>query len=120
MRRRTLIGITAIVSIEFAAPTVAQQPWGSSGPSGTSLPSERLSYAQKKSRCYREGGLRKELSGDALTQFMTACMQEDGGAKKPPAGAEADQQRRCRGEGEFERGLKGSQLDSFITQCIGR
>jgi hypothetical protein len=117
MGRGTLIGVTAIAFIEFAAPTLAQQSRAVG--SGTSLPAERLSYAQKKSGCYREGALRKELSGDALTQFMTACMQEESSAAKPPGDAKQDRQRRCRNEGEFRRGLKGSQLDAFVTQCIG-
>ena len=117
MGRGTLIGVTAIVFLEFAAPTFAQQSRGVMN--GASLPAERLSYAQKKSGCYREGALRKELRGDALTQFMDACMQEETTAAKPPADAPPDRQRRCRNEGEFRRGLKGSQLDAFVTQCIG-
>jgi hypothetical protein len=117
MRRGILIGVTAIMLVEFAAPTLAQQSRGVMN--GSSLPAERLSYAQKKSGCYREGALRKELKGDALTQFMAACMQEEMRAAKPPADAEPDRQRRCRNEGEFRRGLKGSQLDAFVTQCMG-
>jgi len=110
-----LIGATAIVV--FAAPTAAQQSRGVMN--GSSLPAERLSYAQKKSGCYREGALSKELRGDALTQFMAACMQDEKSGAKAPAEAKPDRQRRCRDEGEFRRGLKGSQLDAFVTQCMG-
>jgi hypothetical protein len=82
------------------------------------------SYAQKKSICYREGGLRENLMGDELARFMTQCMNDATMTKVPgtseAAAAEAAWKERCRTEGQSRRNLMGDQLVSFIDQCMGQ
>jgi hypothetical protein len=76
-----------------------------------------LSYAQKKSICYREGGLRRDLSGDELSRFMQTCMSEVT-ASQAPSNPRAAWEERCRTEGASQRKLRGDQLASFVKQCM--
>jgi len=109
--------LAGFLGLAVAATPVMAQSSGASTAQKAADPSG--SYARKKNICYREGGLRKDLSGDALTRFMATCMSEVT-MTKPPANPEAAWRERCKTEGESQRRLTGDQLATFVKSCMGQ
>ena len=110
--------LAALLGFAVSASPAAAQCTAREKPAATkSDASSGLSYAQKKNICYREGSLRKDLSGDQLSNFMQTCRSELTAAKAP-SNPRAQWEQRCRTEGESKQNLRGDQLTAFVKKCM--
>jgi hypothetical protein len=69
----------------------------------------------------RDEAVRRQISGDRLSGFLTNCMQERAAMRTQPSGT-MDRRvsyDRCRSEG-IARGLSGDALYNSVSDCLSR
>jgi hypothetical protein len=69
----------------------------------------------------RDEAVRRQVSGDRLSGFLTSCMQEKAAAQTQPSGSMGSRASydRCRQEG-IGRGLTGDALYNSVSDCLSR
>jgi hypothetical protein len=69
----------------------------------------------------RDEAVRRQISGDRLSGFLTSCMQEKAATQVQPSGSMGNRVSydRCRQEG-IGRGLTGDALYNSVSDCLSR